>query len=90
MACDEAEERTYLEAQLALCEEAIAATWAAITAVSTGAVQSYSLDTGQSRQTVTKANLGSIRLQLNDLFSMRDMLNARICRRGSYYIRPVR
>lgn len=88
MSCNDAEERAYLEAQLVLCEAAIAATWAAVTAVSTGAVQSYSLDTGQTRQTVTKANLGSIRLQLNDLYSMRDMLRARLCG-GGYYVRPV-
>lgn len=87
MPCIDAEERAFLEAQLVLVEAAITATWAAITAVSTGAVQSYSLDTGQTRQTVTKANIGSIRLQLKELYTLRDMLRTRLCG-GSYYVRP--
>jgi hypothetical protein len=87
MACLDAEEIAFLEAQLVLCEAAITATWAAITAVTVGGVASYSLDTGQTRQTVTKSNVGSIRLQLNELYMLRDMLRTRLCG-GSYYVRP--
>lgn len=87
--CDEQLEAEWLKEQLALCEAAIAATWAAITAVSTGAVQSYTLNTGQTSQTVTKTNLGSIRMQLDNLYSLRDMLKSRLCRTGSHYVRPA-
>lgn len=50
---------------------------AAITSLTTGA-QSYQLDTGQTRQLVTKANLGSLRLTLQGLESDLSTLQARL------------
>ncbi len=46
---------------------AIAAYRAAILALSTGSVQQYSLDTGQTRTVVTKQQVGSMRVTLNSL-----------------------
>jgi hypothetical protein len=37
----------------------------ALTVLSTGRAQSYTLDTGQTRQTVTKKDMASLRAQLN-------------------------
>ena len=56
---------TFIDARIAFYQSAITAIEAAILALESG-VQSYSLDTGQTRQTVTKANLGSLRLQLDN------------------------
>ncbi len=49
----------------------------AITALSTGA-QSYQLNTGQTQQLVTRANLGSMRLVLKDLEADISALEARL------------
>lgn len=63
----------WYDERIAATKEAIAAYEAGILALGTGA-QTYSLDTGQTRQTVTKANLGSMRLQLRDLYTQLDFL----------------
>lgn len=49
----------------------------AMTALSTG-VQSYMLNTGQTQQQVTKANLGSMRLTVRDLEADISTLQARL------------
>jgi hypothetical protein len=50
----------------------------AIDAISTGA-QSYSLDTGQTRQVVTKAQLPNLQLTLQRLEVRLDTLQQRLC-----------
>lgn len=53
-----------------------------------GGAQSYQLDTGQSRQLVTKADLGSMRLYIKQLESDISTLEARLgC--GRTYVRPA-
>jgi hypothetical protein len=56
----------YLEARRTAKLAQITACDAAITAVMSGA-QSYSLDTGQTRQSVTKTTLGELRKMLQQL-----------------------
>jgi len=56
----------YLEARRAAKLAQITACDAAILAVMSGA-QSYSLDTGQTRQSVTKTTLGELRRMLQQL-----------------------
>jgi len=51
-----------VEANIATLKTALTATSAALTAILGGA-QSYTLDSGQSRQTVTRANLSELRQQ---------------------------
>jgi len=58
----------------------------AITALSTGA-QTYMLDTGQSRQSVTRANLASLNKTLNDMEVKLQRLNAQMCG-GVFVARP--
>jgi hypothetical protein len=77
MSCED--ETTWLEARIARTKELIVKYEDAIDALSTGAVQSYSLDTGQTRQTVTKHQLGSMRLQLDSLENRLATLQARLC-----------
>lgn len=50
----------------------------AIEALSTGA-SSYTLDTGQTKQAVTKSNIDSLRLALNNLENRLSTLQARYC-----------
>ena len=51
----------------------------AILALSTGSVQQYSLDTGQTRQMVTKQNISSMRDTLLILENRLSTLDARRC-----------
>jgi uncharacterized protein (DUF342 family) len=56
----------WIEARITATQTAIVAYEAAILALSTGA-QTYSLDTGQTRQSVTRAQLGSLTKTLSML-----------------------
>jgi hypothetical protein len=80
--CDE----TFWSDQLAAAKTAVAAYNAALLALSTGA-QSYTLDTGQTKQTVTKADLGSLRLTRSALLNEVATLEARLCG-GSVHVTP--
>ena len=57
--CDDSEQ--YWRDRIATVKALIDAYDAALLALGTGAVQQYSLDTGQTRQTVTKANMATLR-----------------------------
>lgn len=60
----------------------------AMTALAGGA-QSYQLNTGQTQQLVTKANLGSMRLVVQGLESDIATLEARLgCTGAQIYVRP--
>lgn len=58
-------------------------------ALSAGGVQSYTLDTGQTRQTVTKADLGQIRDTIDSLLNRLVTLEARIGNGGVVNVRPA-
>jgi len=61
--------------QIASVEAQIVAYNTAIsTIVASGGVTQYRLDTGQTVQTVTRANLNEIQDQLNTLYNLRQML----------------
>ena len=69
----------------AFLQERIEATKAAIRAyedaqlaLATGGVQSYMLDTGQSRQTVTKLDLDHLRKTLQSLYNQLATMQARL------------
>lgn len=75
--------RTRLEAkkaQLVACD-------AAITAIAAGA-QSYQLNTGQTQQLVTKANVGSLRLLMSGLETEIATLEARLGGCAAFNVRP--
>lgn len=70
---------------LAWFNERIAATKAAIEsyeaaelALTTGGAQSYTIDTGQSRQTVTRSNLTEIRKGVESLYNRLATLESRV------------
>lgn len=53
-----------------------------------GGIQSYSLDTGQSKQTVARAQIASIRILLDGLYNRVATLQARLSG-ASVVVRPA-
>lgn len=82
--CDDA---AWIEARIAAKKAAIVAYETALTTLAGGA-QSYSLDTGQTRQVVTKANLTEIRNVIAQLESDIATLQMRLYGCGRFYVRP--
>jgi 3'-phosphoadenosine 5'-phosphosulfate (PAPS) 3'-phosphatase len=80
-------DRAWLEDRVTATKAAIIATEEAILQLSSGA-QSYTLDTGQTRQVVTKADIASLRLQLNELENRLAGLDAKLCGTGGTRIIP--
>ncbi len=81
-------DNTTLKAQLAKLNILIDAYIDAITAITTGEQQSYSLDTGQSKQTVTKLNVSSFIKTYTALLNACTMLEVRLNGGGSVTVRP--
>lgn len=85
-AFDDCDDLSYTQQRIVAVKAAIVAYEAAILALANGA-QSYQLDTGQSRQLVEKAQLGSLRLTLNDLRVELSTLQ-QLIGRGRFNVRP--
>ena len=79
---------TFLETQKIKVEAITTALIDTILQLSSGAVQSYKLDTGQGAQAVTREDLSSLNKQLNSYLNMRDILCARTEGGGTFNIRP--
>ncbi len=60
----------------------------AATALTTGGVQTYTLDTGQSRQTVTRLELATLNRNIDSLYNRLATLQARL-NGGSVTVRPA-
>jgi len=65
----------------------LAAVRTALRAILSGA-QSYTLDTSQTRQTVTRADIGSLRLMRNDLTNELRTLENKCNGGGAFVARP--
>lgn len=87
MTCCDADENDWLDARIAKTEELIEAIEDAILAISAGA-QSYTLNTGQTTQSVTKSSIGSLRMQLDTLENRRAILKARRCGNAVTHVVP--
>lgn len=83
--CDE---RTFWQGRLDKKKTQLAAYDDAITALASGA-QSYSLDTGQTRQVVTKANLTELRNMASTLEAEIATLMQRLGGCGTFQVRPA-
>lgn len=70
------DDSTWLDARITAVEALIVKHEDAISAL-VGGAQSYTLDTGQTRQSVTKANLAELRISLAELESRRSELRLR-------------
>ena len=75
--------KQYLETRIARTQAAIEAYEDAIEALANGA-QSYQLDTGQTRQLVTKAQLSQMVLTLQRLENRLEVYEARLSGASSY------
>lgn len=67
----------FLQARIDATKTQIVAYEDAITALTSGGVQSYTLDTGQSRQTVTRLELSGLNDALDGLYNRLVTLQAR-------------
>jgi len=70
-------DNTWLDSRIEKTKAMIAAYEDAILAVSAGQVQSYTLNTGQTTQSVTKSNLDGLKRGLDSLYALLDTLCAR-------------
>lgn len=82
-----ADERAWIEARIVATRAMIVAYETAILALSNGA-QSYSLDTGQTRQTVTRQQVGSLRLQLDALENRLAYYTNKLTGENTVIVRP--
>lgn len=64
--------------RIAATKTAIESYEAAELALTTGGAQSYTIDTGQSRQTVTRSNLTEIRKGVESLYNRLATLESRV------------
>lgn len=60
----------------------------AITAFASHATQTYTIDTGQTRQTVTRADLSQMKTLLQSLYNQLATLEARVNGGGTTIARP--
>lgn len=74
-------ERLAAAMQLAIAYET------AIEQLTLNTISSYTLDTGQTQQTVTRANIYSLKLALEGVYNRIATLNAKLCG-GTVIVRP--
>lgn len=69
---------SFIQDRITATKSQIVAYETAVEALVSGAVQSYTLDTGQSRQTVTKLNLTELQKTIDMLYNRCATLEARL------------
>jgi hypothetical protein len=84
--CDDV---VFIQEQIAWTKQAIIAYRAAILALGAGAVQSYTLDTGQTKQTVTKQQLPTVKSMLDSLLSDLRYWQNQLGGCSTVYVRPA-
>lgn len=82
MAADDDTDLAFLQARLAAVEAQIIAYETAVTALGSG-VQSYELETGQTRERVTRVDLLRLANMIDSLMNRRQTLRALICGGGT-------
>lgn len=78
----------FLKARIEATKAEIVAYENAATALSSG-VQSYTLDTGQSRQTVTRSDVSTIQRTIDGLYNRLATLESRLYANGTTTVRPA-
>lgn len=81
-------DQAFIEEQIARYKTLITAYSDAILAITVEGIQSYTLDTGQSRQTVTRIDLDRLQRTLDSLFSQLEVWQTRLDGGGVSSIRP--
>jgi polyhydroxyalkanoate synthesis regulator phasin len=80
---------TFLTERITATKNQIATLEDAALSLSTGAITSYTLDTGQSRQVVTKSNVSLINKTIDSLYNRLATLEARLNGSGTVIGRPA-
>jgi hypothetical protein len=80
---------TWLQSRIDKTKTAIEAIEDAILALSTGNLQSYTIDTGQTRQTVTKKDISRLNVELDKLYLRLDWLDTRLNGSGTSLVRSA-
>ena len=83
-------DQAYLEERIAKTKTLILAYEAAVEAIAGGQVQEYLLDTGQSRQRVTRLDLTSLNTQLDGLYNRLTVFQNQLTGAGSFNVGPTR
>lgn len=78
----------FLQQRIEATKLAIVAYETAVLELTTGGVQSYTLDTGQSRQMVTRVDLAALHKSIDSLYNRLATLQARL-NGGSILSRPA-
>lgn len=78
----------FLQQRIDATKALIAAYEDAATALVSGGVQSYTIDTGQTRQTVTQVDLAALNRNIDSLYNRLATLQARL-KGGSVNVRPA-
>ena len=80
---------TFLQARITAVKAQIVALEDTLIDVSSGAVESYTLDTGQSRQAVTNSSVKQISDTIDSLYNRLAVLQARLTGNGTVIGRPA-
>lgn len=80
---------TFLQERIAATEALIVVYEDALTALVTGGIQRYNLDTGQTRQDVTKIDVPKLNAQLDGLYNRLATQQARLDGSGVTIVRPA-
>lgn len=83
---DDCDLTSYWRDRIAIVKALILKYDAALDALSTGGMFQYSLDTGQTRQTVTRHNISSLKATRDSLLNELSTLNARVCGAGTHVV----
>lgn len=81
-------DRSFIQGRIDATKLQIVAYEDAALALAAG-VQSYTLDTGQSRQTVTKLDLSAIQKNIDSLYNRCTTLGARLNGGGTVTVKPA-
>lgn len=74
---------TFLQDRITATKARIVAYETAALSLASGAIQSYNIDTGQTRQTVTKLNITELHNLINGLYNQLAVLEARLTGNGT-------
>lgn len=76
-------DNTFLQSRITATQAQIVVYEDAVTALGSGNIQTYTLDTGQSRTTVTKLELNGLQKTLDGLYNRLAVLEARLTGNGT-------
>lgn len=79
----------FLQDRIAATKALILVYEEAFSALAHGGISSYIIDTGQTKQTVTKANIATFSNTLDSLYNRLATMEARAGCGGSTYVRPI-